>query len=47
MVAGLAKRRGWEFNHIKDQEIEKEQRLALIADTTVCPFSTVSGSKLA
>jgi hypothetical protein len=43
----LAKRRGWKFNHVKAQELEKEQQLALIADTTVCPFPAVIGSKFA
>ena len=37
---GLAKRRGWKFNHVRAQEIEKEQQLALIAGTTVCPLPT-------
>lgn len=44
---GLAKRRGWTFNHIKAQEMEIEQQLAVIAGTTVRTFSTVIGSKLA
>ena len=44
---GLAKRRGWTFNHIKAQEMEIEQQLAMIAGTTVRTFSTVIGSKLA
>ena len=41
----LAKRRGWEFNHVKAQEMTKEQQLALIASTTVRPFSSVIGPK--
>ena len=35
----LAKRRGWKFNHVKAQEMTKEQQLALVASTTVRPFS--------
>lgn len=35
----LAERRGWKFNHVKAQEMTKEQQLALVASTTVHPFS--------
>jgi hypothetical protein len=42
----LAKRWGWKFNHIRTQEMAKEQQLALMADTMVHLFCAVIGSRL-